>query len=80
MAGTYYSHLRKVTRGTVSFDGRKYRHDALKEYEGQMVDVDTADLKDLTKRKVYTREGKFICEATIRRRNNDTKTFLYERT
>lgn len=66
MAGTYYSHLRKVTRGTVAFNGRKYRHDALKEYEGQMVDVDTADIKDLTKRKIYTRNGSFICEATLK--------------
>ena len=57
MANTYYSHLRKVTRGTVTFDGRKYRHVALKEYEGQTVDIDTADLKDITKRKIYTREG-----------------------
>jgi len=71
MAGTYYSHLRKVTRGTVAFNGRKYRHDVLKEYEGQMVDVDNADLKDLTKRKIYTREGKFICEATMKELVND---------
>ena len=76
MAGTYYSHLRKVTRGTVAFNGRKYRHDVLKEYEGQMVDVDNADLKDLTKRKVYTREGKFICEATMKELKNEPKTFL----
>jgi hypothetical protein len=71
MANTYYSHLRKVTRGTVTFDGRKYRHVALKEYEGQTVDIDTADLKDLTKRKIYTREGKFICEATMKELGND---------
>ena len=71
MAGTYYSHLRKVTRGTVAFNGRKYRHDVLKEYEGQMVDVDNADLKNLTKRKIYTREGKFICEATMKELGND---------
>lgn len=70
MATTYYSHLRKVTRRTVTLDGRKYRHDALKEYEGQMVDVDTVDLKDLTKRKIYTREGKFICEATMKELKN----------
>lgn len=66
MADTYYSHLRKVTRGTVKFNGRKYRHDGLKEYEGQMVDVDATQLNDLTKRRIYTPKGRFICEATIK--------------
>lgn len=66
MVDTYYSHLRKVTRGMVKFGGRKYHNESLKEYEGQMVDVDSTQLNDVTKRRIYTLKGKFICEATMK--------------
>ena len=66
MAVSYGSVLRKVRRGSVSFDGRKYYNDALKDYEGQFVEIDMVLFKDITKRKVYTSAGKFICEAESR--------------
>lgn len=66
MAVSYGSALRKVRHGSVSFDGRKYYNEALKAFEGQFVEVDMVLLKDITKRKIYTRAGKFICEAESR--------------
>lgn len=63
MAVSYNAAMRKVRRGSVSFDGRKYYNDALKDYEGQFVEIDLVLLKDITKRRIYTRAGKFICEA-----------------
>lgn len=66
MAISYNAAMRKVRRGSVSFDGRKYYNDALKDYEGQFVEIDLVLLKDITKRRIYTRAGKFICEAESR--------------
>lgn len=66
MGVPYNSVLRKVRRGSVSFDGRKYYNDALKEYEGQFVEVDMELMKDITTRKVFSRDGKFICEAVAK--------------
>lgn len=66
MTISYNSAIRKVRRGSVSFDGRKYYNDVLKDYEGQFVEVDMVLIKDITKRKIYTRAGKFICEAESR--------------
>ena len=66
MAVSYNAAMRKVRRGSVSFDGRKYYNDALKDYEGQFVEIDLVLLKDITKRRIYTRAGKFICEAESR--------------
>lgn len=63
MSVSYNAAMRKVRRGSVSFDGRKYYNDALKDYEGQFVEIDLVLLKDITKRRIYTRAGKFICEA-----------------
>lgn len=63
MAVSYGSALRKVRHGSVSFDGCKYYDDALKAFEGQYVEVYMVLLNDITKRKIYTSKGKFICEA-----------------
>lgn len=63
MTISYNSATRKVRRGSVSFDGRKYYDDALKAFEGQYVEVDMVLINDITKRKIYTSKGKFICEA-----------------
>ena len=66
MGVAYNSILRKVRRGSVSFDGRKYYSDELKSYEGQFVEVDMVLMKDITKRKVFSSDGKFICEAVAK--------------
>jgi len=67
MGVPYNSVLRKVSRGSVSFDGRKYYSDELKAYEGQFVEVDMELMKDITTRKVFSRDGKFICEAVAKK-------------
>ena len=51
----------------MSFDGRKYYSDELKAYEGQFVEVDMVLMKDITTRKVFSRDGKFICEAVAKK-------------
>ena len=63
MGVPYNSILRKVRRGAVSIDGRKYYSDELKAYEGQFVEVDRVLVKDINTRNVFSRDGKFICEA-----------------
>lgn len=67
MGVPYNSVLRKVCRGSVSADGRKYYSDELKTYEGQFVEVDRVLVKDINTRNVFSRDGKFICEAVAKK-------------
>ncbi len=63
--------VRTVTNATVRIDHEYYYAEALEEYEGQKVEVRLDDSND-TYVKVFTLDGKFICDAVSEKENPES--------
>lgn len=62
MALSYGDICRVVKSGAVIIEGKKYKADELKEFNGKKV-VITLSIKNVMEKSVFTTDGKFICKA-----------------
>ena len=62
MALSYGDICRVVKSGAVIIEGKKYKADELKAFNGKKV-VITLSIKNVIEKSVFTTDGKFICKA-----------------
>lgn len=62
MALSYGDICRVVKSGAVVIEGKKYKADELKAFNGKKV-VITLSIKNIMEKSVFTTDGKFICKA-----------------
>lgn len=62
MALSYGDICRVVKSGAVMIEGKKYKADELKAFNGKKV-VITLSIKNIMEKSVFTMDGKFICKA-----------------
>lgn len=62
MALSYGDICRVVKSGAVMIEGKKYKADELKAFNGKKV-VITLSIKNVMEKSVFTTDGKFICKA-----------------
>lgn len=62
MALSYGDICRVVKSGAVVIEGKKYKADELKAFNGKKV-VITLSIKNVMEKSVFTTDGKFICKA-----------------
>lgn len=62
MALSYGDICRVVKSGAVTIEGKKYKADELKAFNGKKV-VITLSIKNVMEKSVFTTDGKFICKA-----------------
>lgn len=62
MASAYGDICRTVKSGSVMIEGKKYKADELKAFNGKKV-VITLSIKNVMEKSVFTMDGKFICKA-----------------
>ena len=62
MALSYCDICRVVKSGAVIIEGKKYKADELKAFNGKKV-VITLSIKNVMEKSVFTTDGKFICKA-----------------
>lgn len=62
MALSYGDICRVVKSGAVMIEGKKYKADELKAFNGKKV-VITLSIKNVIEKSVFTTDGKFICKA-----------------
>lgn len=62
MGLAYGDICRVVKSGAVIIEGKKYKADELKSYNGEKV-VITLSIKNVMEKSIYTLDGKFICKA-----------------